>query len=72
MIRLYHKTGSTYTLIKELAMAVASRSASVPGVENEWNRGDGQPVLVLANGDELVAGTQIAEPFDVSATGGDL
>jgi hypothetical protein len=72
MVRLYHKTGSTYTLIQELTMAAVTRSASVKGAENEWSRADGQPVVVLASGDELVAGTQVAEPYDVAATGGDL
>lgn len=71
LIRIYHKTGSTYRLIKELTVSAITRSASVAGTANEWVRADGQPVFVLASGEELVVGTQAAEPYDVYALGGD-
>lgn len=72
IVRLYHKVGSTYRLIKEIQLAAVTRSASVIGISGEWARTDGQPVLLLASGEELVAGTQVAEPYDVCAVGGDF
>ena len=71
MIRVYHKVSTTYRLVKELTMAVATRTASVAGSTNEWVRSDGQPIFILASGEELVVGTQVAEPYDITAVGGD-
>ncbi len=73
VLRVYIKLGgTTFYLLKELAVAAATRSATVPGNGVEFSRGDGQPFCILNGADELWVSTQVAEPYHWISTHGTM
>ena len=68
MVRLFLHDGSTFFLVKELAVTALTASATVPAFETEWVPTE---PLLLPSGWTLRAATENAETFNVIAVGGD-